>query len=173
LATAENEPDILIAMIARSPARETQFRWVCPVLDYDVKLFRRRVRDDIAVRSIDDLKRWQVVGANGDVKTNYLRRQGIPVVTTADEDEAIRLLLYDRVDLMPGHPASMHLRLKALGLPLDTLVPIMDLPALSNRLYLAYGPQTPAATVDAAAAACAALIKDGAVSRLMIPAMLN
>jgi len=173
LATAENEPDTLIALIARTPARETQFHWVCPVLDYDVQVFRRRVRSDIAVAGIDDLRRWHVVGANSDVKTVYLQRQGIPVVTTADEDEAMRLLLYDRVDLMPGHPASMHLRLQNLGLPRDTLVPVLALPELTSRLYLAFGRRTEPAVADAVGAACAALIKDGTVARLMIPAMLN
>lgn len=173
LATAEHQPDTLIALIARTPAREGRFRWICPVLDYDVKVFRRQTRSDVIIARIEDLKRWQVVGANSDVKTTYLMRQGVPVVVTADEDEAIRLLLHDRVDLMPGHPASMHLRLQDLGLPQDTLVPVLDLPDLTSRLYLAFGPHTGDTVVAAAMAACDALTRDGSLARLISPAMLN
>ena len=62
LAEAENQPNTLIALIARTAAREEQFHWVCPVLNYDVAVFRRRDRPDVAAEGLPDLARWRVAG---------------------------------------------------------------------------------------------------------------
>lgn len=173
LSVAEHEADTLVALIARTPPRETRFHWVCPVLDYDVQVFRHRDRPDIRPDSIADLKSWQLAGANRDVKTNYLLHQGLPVTVTADEDEAMRLVLHGRAELMPSHPASLLLRLREAGLPADTMVPVLALPELTSRLYLAFGIRTAPAVAAAFATACAAMIADGTVARLLQPAMLN
>jgi polar amino acid transport system substrate-binding protein len=171
IATAEHEPNTLIALIAPNPERETKFHWVCPVLDYDVAVFRRRDRPEITADGLADLARWRVVGVNRDVKTEYLQRHSIPMQIAADEDEAVRLLLYGRVDAMPAHPATLRMRLRELGESGDTMVPVLRLRDISSRLYLAFGLRTTPDIVETVRAACYAMIASGEVAQIMqVPA---
>lgn len=173
LAEAENEPNTLIALIARTAARENQFHWVCPVLNYDVMVFRRHDRPDVTAASLADLARWRIAGVHLDVKTEYLLRNGIPVVETADEDAAARQLLHGRVDAMPAHPASLQLRLRELGERSDAAIAFLPLPDLTSRLYLAFGKATEPSVVAAFAAACEAMQAGGEIDRLMRPVETN
>ncbi|MFN4276919.1 MAG: substrate-binding periplasmic protein [Ferrovibrio sp.] len=173
LAEAENESNTLVALIARTAARENSFHWVCPVLNYDVAMFRRRDRPDVVAESVSELARWQIAGVHLDVKTEYLLRQGVPVQETADEDIAARQLLYGRIDTMPAHPASLHLRLRELGERPDTVTASLPLHDLTSRLYLAFGKATELSVVAAVSQACEAMLSNGDVDRLMRPQETN
>ena len=171
LAMASNEANVLIAMIARTPERETQFRWVCPVQDYDVAIFRLQHRTDVVANSIPDLARFRVMGVNRDIKTSYLQRQGLTLELAADEDEAMRLLLHGRIDAMPSHPPSIRTRLRELGERSDAVTAILPLPELTTRLYLAFGMKTSPETAALYTAACEELLRSGAVAHLLQPAI--
>lgn len=173
LATATNEANVLIAMIARTPEREAQFRWVCAVQDYDVAVFRMHDRTDVVAESIPDLARFRVVGVNRDIKALHLQRQGLTLELTADEDEAMRLLLHGRVDAMPSHPASIRTRLRELGERSDAVTPILPLPALTTQLHLAFGTRTSPDIVARYTAACDEMLRSGEAARLLKPALLN
>lgn len=173
LAEAENEPNTLIALIARTAARENSFHWICPVLNYDVAMFRRRDRTDVVAGSVPDLARWRIAGVHLDVKTEYLLRRGVPVQETADEDAAVRQLLHGRIDAMPAHPASLHLRLRELGERSDAVTAFLPLHDLTSRLYLAFGKATDLQVVAAVAQACEAMQSNGDIDRLMRPQETN
>jgi polar amino acid transport system substrate-binding protein len=167
ITTAEHEPNTLIALIAPNPEREAKFQWVCPVLEYDVAVFRHRDRPDIVADQPADLAKWRVAGINRDVKTEYLQRLGIPVQMAADEDEATRLLLYRRIDILLAHPATLRMRLRELGAHSDMLVPILRLRDISSRLYLAFGPSTSPETVETVRSACYDMIRRGETAQIM------
>lgn len=172
LATAENEANTLVGLLARSPERETRFHWVCPVVDYEVNVYRLR-RHSIVVRSLDDLKPLRIAGVTQDIKTNYLQRNGIIVIPAADEDQAVRLLLNVRVDAIASHPASIHLRLREMNESADAVDVLLPLPELSSKLWLAFGITTAPAVAEHFAAACNEMVKSGEVARLMQPARVN
>lgn len=173
ITAAEHEPNTLIALLAPTADREAKFQWVCPVLDFDVAIFRLRERGDVVADGLEQLKRWRVVGVNRDVKTEYLLRKGIPVQIAADEDEAVRLLLHGRVDAMPAHPATMQMRLREAGQRSDTVVQILKLRDITSRLYLAFGPRTAPDVVEAVRDACYRMIASGETRQLMQPVMQN
>lgn len=173
ITAAEHEPNTLIALIAPNPEREARFQWVCPVLDYDVAVFRRRDRPDIVADRPADLAKWRVAGVNRDVKTEYLQRLGIPVQIAADEDEATRLLLYRRIDILLAHPATLQMRLRELGERRDMLVPILRLYDISSRLYLAFGPKTAPDTVETVRRACYDMIRRGEIAQIMQKVLQN
>lgn len=173
ITAAEHEPNTLIALLAPTAEREAKFQWVCPVLDFDVSVFRLRERGDVVVDGLEQLKRWRIVGVNRDVKTEYLLRNGIPVQIAADEDEAMRLLLHGRVDAMPAHPATMQMRLREAGRRNDAVVQILKLRDITSRLYLAFGPRTAPDVVEAVRYACYRMIASGETRQLMQPAMQN
>jgi polar amino acid transport system substrate-binding protein len=171
LATAENEPNTLVGLLARSPERESRFRWICPVLDYEVSVYRLR-RNPVIAHSIAALKGLRVAGVMQDIKTNYLQRNGIIVIPAADEDQAVRLLLHDRVDAIASHPASIRLRLREMGERADAVEVLMPLPELNSKLWLAFGAGTSQDVADRFTAACDEMAKSGEVARLMQPAQL-
>ncbi len=173
ITAAEHEPDTLIALIAPNSEREAKFQWVCPVLDYDVAVFRHRDRPDIVADRPADLARWRVAGVNRDVKTEYLQRLGIPVQIAADEDEATRLLLYRRIDILLAHPATLRMRLLELGEDRNILVPILRLYDISSRLYLAFGPKTAPETVERVRSACYDMIRRGEIAQIMQKVLQN
>lgn len=173
LANAEHEPNMLIALIARTADREAKFHWVCPVLDYDAAMFRLRVRPDVVADTIEDLARWRVAGLNRDVKTEYLQRHGVAVELTPDEGDATRLLLYGRVDALPAHPATLWMRLAELGAARDSVVMMLPLPELTTQLYLAFGRNTAADVVATVTEACLAMTASGEIKELLQPAMQN
>lgn len=173
ITAAEHEPNTLIALIAPNPEREAKFQWVCPVLEYDVAVFRHRDRSDIVAGRPADLAKWRVAGVNRDVKTEYLQRLGIPLQMAADEDEATRLLLYRRIDVLLAHPATLRMRLRELGERGDALVPILRLRDISSRLYLAFGPKTSPETVEAVRGACYDMIRRGELAQIMQTVMQN
>jgi len=172
LLTAENEPNTLMALLARSPDRESRFRWVCPVLDYEVNVYRLQ-RHNIAARNLADLKALRIAGVAQDIKTNYLQNNGIIVIPAADEDQAVRLLLNVRVDAIASHPASLLLRLRGMGERPDAVEVLLPLPDLTSKLWLAFGARTTQAVADRFAAACAGMTKSGEIARLMQPAQIN
>lgn len=173
ITAAEHEPNTLIALIAPNPEREAKFQWVCPVLEYDVAVFRHRDRPDIVAGRPVDLAKWRVAGVNRDVKTEYLQRLGIPLQMAADEDEATRLLLYRRIDVLLAHPATLRMRLRELGERGDALVPILRLRDISSRLYLAFGPKTSPETVETVRSACYDMIRRGELAQIMQTVMQN
>lgn len=169
LLTAESDANTLIFMIARTPERETRFHWVCGALEYDVMLFRRSDRIEVAPRNPGDLRSWHIASARQDVKTNYLKQLGVRVEETDDEDAATRLLVHGRIDLTPAHPPTLHHRLRLLGLPPERVTPVMPLPALTSRLYLAFGANSDPKLVHAYREACDDLIRSGESIRLLKP----
>jgi polar amino acid transport system substrate-binding protein len=167
LATAENEPNTLIALIARTPEREARFHWICPVLDYEVAVFRRRNHAGVTARTVADLKRWRIAGVPQDVKTLYLERNGIVVIPAADENEAVRLLVYGRVDAIASHPAGIRQRVRDLAERGDAVENLLPLPDLSMKLYLAFGAKTAPAVAETVTAACSEMTRSGQITRLL------
>jgi polar amino acid transport system substrate-binding protein len=167
IAIAEHEPNTLIALIARNPARERKFQWICPVLDYDVAVFRRHDRPDVMVDKLTDLTRWRIGGVNRDMKTEFLQRAGVSVQIAADEDEATRLLLHGHVDAMPAHPATIQMRLREMGERSDTLVSMLAIPELNTRLYLAFSLNTAPQVVTAVGEVCRAMTASGEIAQLL------
>lgn len=167
LATAENEPNTLIALIARTPDRETRFHWLCPVLDYEVAVFRRRNNTAMAARTLANLKGWRIAGVPQDVKTLYLERNGIIVIPAADENEAVRLLVYGRVDAIASHPAGIRQRVRDMGERADVVESLLPLPELNMKLYLAFGRKTAPSVAETVATACGEMLRGDEITRLL------
>lgn len=171
MTVAEHDSNTLIALVARSPERERKFQWVCQVLDYDVSMFRRHDRPDIVASRLPEMSQWRIGGVNRDMKTEFLQRLGIPMQMAADEDEATRLLVRGRIDALPGHPATIRMRLREMGEREDVLVPMLPVPELNTRLYLAFSPNTAQSVVALVAETCRGMIASGEVAKLMRPAL--
>lgn len=145
--TALRGPRVLIFQIARTAEREDRFKWVGEVASYDVHLYRRADRTEIAPSGLDDAARWKIGGLLRDVKTLHLQDLGVSVTTYSDEANGLSMLLGGRIDLMPSDRQAMLQRLDLAGLPQDRVVPVLRLDDISGPLYMAFSPDTPDALV--------------------------
>ncbi len=101
LATVRNTTGSVIFSIARTPAREDQYRWIGPFASYNIVLFSRR-SDNITISSGDDLSDYTIGAVTSDVSVDRLIDLGVSpenIITDPDPLELIRLLDNGTIDL--------------------------------------------------------------------------
>jgi len=140
---ALNTPNTLIFSMARTPEREDKFHWIGPIVGFDIHLFKHEDRDDIQVNNMFELKNYHIGALRKDVKGQYLRKQGVEVTDITSEETGIKLLLTDRLDLMPADIHATRYRLTEMGLSPDKLESVFHLKEISRPLYIAFNKKTP------------------------------
>lgn len=146
---ALNAPNTALFSIARTPEREDLFHWVGEIIGFNVLLYRHKDRDDIQVNDLADLKKYRVGALSKDVKGQYLRSKEITTIDINSEENGIKMLQNNRIDLLPTDAHSMEYRLKQNGLAEDTLVPVFALKDISKPLYIALSKDTAPEIVSA------------------------
>ena len=136
LYTVKHNPNTVLFSVARSPEREMMFRWIGPVIDFNVHVYRRADRTDIHVNHRAALKNYSFAGLQKDIKTSFLKKLGVDVYDVSLEEKAIKMLNAGRVDLIASDINAMEYRLKELGLEKEKFVSILPLNELSKPLYL-------------------------------------
>lgn len=100
-AMALRQPDVLIFLMARTPQRETKFKWVGELQQQRYAFYKLRARSDIRLTQLGDAKAWVIGLAREDVRHQYLQGQGfVRLLLSARTDESLRLLQRGRVDLV-------------------------------------------------------------------------
>lgn len=146
--TATRTPNTLLFPLARVPERESLFKWVGEAAPFDVFLFRAAYRSDIAPTTLEDAGTYRIGALLKDVKGVYLASKGIPHETIADEELGLRMLLHGRLDLLPSDSRALYHRLEKMGIPKDSVVPVLPLTEISRPLYFAFNKDTPDALVE-------------------------
>ncbi|MDV7339684.1 transporter substrate-binding domain-containing protein [Terasakiella sp. A23] len=150
---ATNQPNTALFSVARTPEREDLFHWIGEIVDFDVYLFRLKKRDDINLTQLADARNYKIATLAKDVKGEYLRKNQIKTTPITNEETGIRMILSNRIDLLPTDLDSMTHRLEKLNLPSDALVPALHLKEISRPLYFALSKDTPPEIVAAFKAA--------------------
>jgi polar amino acid transport system substrate-binding protein len=165
---ALGEPNVLIYLIARTPAREPQFRWVGEFMRIDYHLYKLREREDIVVRSLADARRYSIGTIRDDVRHQYLQAQGFAkLVLSAHNIDNFRKLLARQIQLIPLPEGDANALCKETGFDCRRLERVHTLDELSVGLYMAFGTATPEATVERLRDAFAKIKADGTVKRVM------
>ncbi|WP_419798604.1 MAG: substrate-binding periplasmic protein [Terasakiella sp.] len=146
---ALNIPNTLIFSMARTPEREEKFHWIGPVVGFDVHIFKHKERKDIQVHNLAQLRNYQIGALRKDVKGQYLKKHKIAVTELTSEENGIKLLLNNRLDLMPADITATKYRLEKMGFSPDILEPVYHLSEISRPLYVAFSLNTPMETVNA------------------------
>jgi len=165
---ALQEPNVLIYLIARTPARETQFRWVGEFLRVEYHLYKLRDQKDIVVRSLQDAKNYTIGVMRDDVRHQYLLTQGFgKLVVSSQVSDNFKKLVNRQVQLMPLSETGVAQLCEDTGIPCANLEKVFTLDAMTTGLYMAYSKSTADDVVARTAAAFAKLKADGTVARLM------
>ena len=140
---ALEKPDYGVFVTARLPERESAFKWVGPIGPDDWVLLARG-DSPIALKSLDEAKKYRVGAYKGDAMAEYLADHGFePELALRDQENAGKLQKGE-IDLWAsGDPAGRYLA-KQVGVSgLKTVLRFN-----SDQLYLALNRETPDEVVE-------------------------
>ncbi|GGD51242.1 substrate-binding periplasmic protein [Lacimicrobium alkaliphilum] len=136
----EHGNNALLSMI-RSESREARYQWVGPLVSSYTCLYRLRVRKDIQVHSLTDVKDYTIGLLRGGQTHRLLEENGfedgkhlVPLVNIKD---TYRMLEKGRVDLIPGSPLATPYQLEQAGMSVSELSEAFCLPDFGEANYLA------------------------------------
>jgi polar amino acid transport system substrate-binding protein len=165
---ALQEPNTLIYLIARTPARETQFKWAGEFMRIEYHLYKLRSRKDVQARNLDEARRYAVGVMRDDVRQQYLQSHGFDkLVVSARNADSLRMLLDGKVQLLPLPENDVIRFCKEARVDPASLEKVLTLNEMTTGIYMAYSRNTPDETVSRTRAAFDKLRTDGTVARLM------
>lgn len=165
---ALQEPNVLIYLIARTPARESLFKWVGELTRIEYHFYKLRERKDIQVRALQDAKNYSVGVLRDDVRHHYLLEQGFTkLVVSARNRDNFKLLLNRQVQLVPMPERDVIVLCEEARIDCASLEKVHTLEALVTGLYMAYSRSTSDEVVARSRAAFDTLKAGGVVGRLM------
>ena len=164
---ALQDANVLIYLIARTPEREEQFKWVGEIEHIDYHMYKLRERSDVQVRDIQEAKHYSVGVVRDDVRHQYLKEQGFAkMVVSANNRDNFMRLLNRQVQLLPMPEAAVarqSLEARSDGALLEKTFTL----ELTTGLYMAYSLSTDDETVARTREAFDSLAAEGVVKRLI------
>lgn len=165
---ALKEPNVLIFLIARTAAREQQFKWAGEIMKIQYHLYRLKSRGDVVVSQLDDARRYTIGVMRDDVRQQYLQSKGFQkLAVSAQWSDNFAKLIKGQVDLVPlteDDAASLCLEAR---FDCKLLERVLTLDEASTGLYMAYSKSTDDAVVQRTRMAFDKLKSDGTVRRLL------
>ncbi|MCP4596135.1 ABC transporter substrate-binding protein [Neptuniibacter sp.] len=143
-----HRPNILIFSLLRTPEREDKFHWIGKIGEVETFLFKKKGNVEVTVSSLDEGKMYITGVIERDAKGKYLSSKGYNLFPLTSQASAIKLLMRGRLDLILGDKRSLLHDLKELGLPSDTLIPVLKLEEVSKPIYLAFSKGTSTELVE-------------------------
>jgi len=164
---ALKEANVLIFLIARTPARERQFQWAGEIMKIQYHLYRLKSHP-LDIGTLEAAKAYTIGVMRDDVRQQYLRAKGFErLVVSAQSLDNFRKLLRGQVDLVPLTTDDAASLCQQTGFDCANLVRVLTLDEASTGLYMAYSLQTPLDVVRRTQAAFDQLKSQGQVQRTM------
>jgi len=164
---ALHEPNVLIYMIARTPARESLFKWVGEFMEARYHLFKLKDRKDLVIKRLADADRYTIGVMRDDVRHQYLQRRGhTRLVVSAESIDNFRKLLNRQVDLVPLTDKDASSLCEQTSFDCNRIEKVHTLTEMSTGLYMAYSASTPDSIVDRTKAAFAQVKAEGGLKKL-------
>ena len=165
---AQQQANVLIYLIARTPARETQFKWVGEIERIEHHFYKLRARADIQVHELQDAKQYSVGVMRDDLRHQYLLDQGFAkLVVSANNRDNFMRLLNQQVQLLPMPASDAAMLCKEAQVDCALLERMHTLAELSTGLYMAYSLSTDDETVARTRGAFDSLKAEGKVTQLL------
>lgn len=148
---ALNGRNVLIYSLARTPARESLFTWVEPIVSGHWKLYS--LNPNLRLHSLDEARRYQIATVKDDVGEQFLLDNGFQIGKNLQSSNRYDInyekLRMGRVDLWIVNETNANYIVKQLGQdPAQTLHPALDLENLGgDGLSIAFSRNTATETV--------------------------
>jgi polar amino acid transport system substrate-binding protein len=165
---ALQEPNVLIYLIARTPARETQFKWAGEFMRIEYHFYKLRDQAQVVVRNLQEAKNYSIGVIRDDVRHEYLQSQGFTrLVVSANNSDNFKKLVNRQVQLVPMPEIDAQQLCQEARFDCAALEKVHTLDALAVGIYMAYSKSTSEEVVARTRAAFNKLKADGSVARLM------
>ena len=167
----KREPGALIYPMARTPAREHQYRWIGRLGVLTYQFIKRRDKAMPPITRLSDLKRYRIAVVRGDVRADYLLAHGFEESSdyglkyVSDNGEALQLLKVGRADFVVLSMVSVNTLCGKVQMDcaqLEVAYPF----ELKSGLYLVANLDTPPSEAERLTSAYQALLKDGTLKRI-------
>lgn len=154
---------------ARTPERESQYKWVGPLAKLEMVFFKKKGAD-IRLASMDEARKLPSIGVTKNVATHeILTAQGfenLDVLQSGADEKNLQRLIKGRVAVWPtGYYAGIY-SAKKLNV-LDRIEAVEGVKIMSGHLYIAFNKGTDDALIETWQAALDKLRKDGTVERIL------
>jgi len=117
-ALADNEPFHCVFTTGHDAERDSEFRWIEPLL-VDQMMMVRRKDAAIAPKTLDEAKQFVIGTQREDVSASYLREHGFERIDYATSlDSTLKKLLAGRIDLMMTSEKTFE-TMRAGGTPVE------------------------------------------------------
>jgi polar amino acid transport system substrate-binding protein len=165
---ALKEPGVLIYLIARTTAREQQFKWAGEIMKIQYHLYRLRDRSDLSVKTLADAKNYTIGVMRDDVRQQYLQSKGFyRLAVSAQWIDNFNKLIKRQVDLVPLTEDDASSLCAEAHFDCAGLERVLTLDEATTGLYMAYSASTADSTVQRTRTAFDRLKADGSVRRIM------
>lgn len=164
----EFKKNALLFTVNRTESREKLFKWVGPILESEVYLYRLNNRDDIKINDISDVRGYSIGVLRGGAVQTFLDSHGFSDADyqiASKADLLLKLIFANRVDLIPGDRIDLAHQLKQTNKKLGDLEKAFFL--YSGSYYIAVNIETPDEIVDKLQNALDELIQEGARERVV------
>ena len=151
---ASTKANTAIYTIIRTPAREAQFQWVCPLQKpAQHYFFRQTSRSEITMQTVEDAKQYSLGVAREGFDQQFLQDNGfvaeVDFETAATDEVNLKKVLKGRLDLIIGTEYAINLYLTQSGRSTDEMTKVLNIGSsahLPNCLALNHN--TAKTTVD-------------------------
>lgn len=146
---ALKQPNVLIYLIARTPERESRFKWVSELLRLEFDFYRLKSRQDVQVQRLSDARAYKIGVSRDDFRHQFLSRKGFTKLLVEPLSiDNFRQLLSQRVDLVLMTEADVNSYCKLLSVDCAQVERVHRLEELSSSLYAAFSLSTADETVE-------------------------
>ncbi|NNG02304.1 MAG: transporter substrate-binding domain-containing protein [Desulfobacteraceae bacterium] len=142
-----NQPNYMIACLARTPRREALFYWIGPIIENKICSIFKLEKSAVSLKSIQDLQNYPVGVLRGGHQHDFLL--DLPhknILTVTDNKQLLRVLEGGRVDFVLSTEFKTTVGGTANDGDTKKIVKVMD--AYSVTEYLAFGKITEKEMVD-------------------------
>ena len=161
-------PDTGLFVVNKTQARSPYFKWVGPLFETNVFLYRLKSRSDIKIDTLSDLNEYRIGVLRGGAVEDFLLRKGVSrsaLDLHSHSTMHLTKLLAGRNDLVPGDEVDFLYQAKKLGRDISELERAYKL--YPSKYYLAVNLKTPDDVIERLQNALNELIEEGYRERLM------
>ncbi|MGI0118214.1 substrate-binding periplasmic protein [Zooshikella sp. RANM57] len=121
-----SRPNTVIMAISRTSEREPLFKWVGPLYNTQIKMYRLTSRRDIVLYRLADAMQFRIGTVRGYASERYLLTQGfkknIQIISDSTTTYNVKKLLNDRIDLLVSTDLTLSYLIKNENINPDTIV---------------------------------------------------
>lgn len=171
---AQTEPNVMIISMARTPEREQDFKWVGEVAPVQYRLFKLKSRQDIRIKTLDDVKKFKIGVVSQDVAHLYLIHKRVPVSAlqvTPSYSLAFKMLVAGRIDLVPRSQFGLKQFCEEAPADCGKIDSAYMMDEINSSLFMAFSKQTSDEVVNKTRKAYDQIRAEGTLATIIEPAL--